>query len=138
MKEKKSIHQKLFTIQTLIENPKKTTDGYNYKFSPLDEVLALVKPHLLREKLLLVQRPLRREARLGIHTELINIDCPSEIIVSELTLDLSKKDAQAAGSALSYARRYSILALFGLSPVGDDEDGNKTLDEPKKVEKRKW
>lgn len=39
-----------------------------------------------------------------------------------MAVPLSKKDAQGYGSALTYARRYSLQAVVGLSP--EDDDGN--------------
>lgn len=43
-------------------------------------------------------------------------------IREELTIPLSKVDAQGYGSATTYARRYSLAAMVGI--VQDDDDGN--------------
>lgn len=40
-----------------------------------------------------------------------------------LNLPASKQDAQGYGSALTYARRYSLMAICGIAP--EDDDGNK-------------
>jgi hypothetical protein len=45
-----------------------------------------------------------------------------EWVSSTLTLALSKTDPQAVGSALTYARRYLLTAIAGVSP--EDDDGN--------------
>lgn len=41
---------------------------------------------------------------------------------SELSVPLSKPDAQGYGSAVTYARRYSLAAAVGICP--EDDDGN--------------
>lgn len=40
-----------------------------------------------------------------------------------LHLPASKQDCQGYGSALSYARRYSLMAICGIAP--EDDDGNR-------------
>ena len=40
-----------------------------------------------------------------------------------LHLPATKQDAQGYGSALTYARRYSLMAICGIAP--EDDDGNK-------------
>ena len=40
----------------------------------------------------------------------------------ELYVPVSKHDAQGYGSAITYARRYSLLAACGVAP--EDDDGN--------------
>lgn len=40
-----------------------------------------------------------------------------------LTLVPAKRDAQSYGSVITYARRYQLAAIFGIS--SDDDDGNK-------------
>ena len=50
----------------------------------------------------------------------------------KLFIPCVKKDAQGFGSALTYARRYSLMAACGLSP--EDDDGKKAS-EPQKQSK---
>jgi hypothetical protein len=49
-----------------------------------------------------------------------------EWIEDTLVLPLSKRDPQAAGSAITYARRYSLQAIAGV-PSADD-DGEFAMD----------
>ena len=44
---------------------------------------------------------------------------------SRLDLPAGKKDAQGIGSALTYARRYALMAAVGIAP--DDDDGNAAV-----------
>jgi hypothetical protein len=45
-----------------------------------------------------------------------------EWISSRLAMPVQKADAQGFGSALTYARRYSLAAMVGVAP--EDDDGN--------------
>ena len=50
-----------------------------------------------------------------------------------LALPVSKVDAQGYGSALTYARRYSLSAAVGVAP--EDDDGNAaTMAKPKQID----
>lgn len=49
-----------------------------------------------------------------------------------LTLTPQKKDPQGYGSAITYAKRYQLAAVFGVSSELDD-DGNQTSIQNKKV-----
>ena len=51
----------------------------------------------------------------------------------ELFVPAQKMDAQGFGSALTYARRYSLLAATGIAP--EDDDGNAASKRPAPVEK---
>lgn len=55
-----------------------------------------------------------------------------EFISQEMTVPVTKADAQGAGSALTYMRRYALAAVVGV--YQDDDDGNaasKPKPEPK-------
>lgn len=45
-----------------------------------------------------------------------------EWMEGQLTIPVSKPDAQGVGSAITYARRYALAAIVGI--VQDDDDGN--------------
>lgn len=49
-------------------------------------------------------------------------------LISELPLFLAKRDMQALGSAITYARRYQLAAIAGIS--SDDDDGESSMDRP--------
>lgn len=50
-------------------------------------------------------------------------------ISSTLDITLSKEDAQGIGSAMTYARRYSLAAIVGVAQ--DDDDAEKAIDRTK-------
>ena len=49
---------------------------------------------------------------------------------SRIAVRPTKPDAQGIGSALTYCRRYSLMAACGIAP-GDDDDGNAAVGMPK-------
>lgn len=52
----------------------------------------------------------------------------------KLTIPVVKHDAQGFGSALTYARRYSLSAAFGVAP--EEDDGNAAANAKPKVENK--
>jgi hypothetical protein len=63
------------------------------------------------------------EGRQGIILETVLMHTSGQHIRSESFWPAVKNDPQGYGSALTYARRYSLMALTGICPV-DDDDGN--------------
>lgn len=53
-----------------------------------------------------------------------------------LTLPASKADAQAFGSAVTYAKRYALAAAFGVTSDVDDDGNDAVGDEPKQGQKQ--
>lgn len=53
-----------------------------------------------------------------IHESGESLDCPVPLIIG-------KNDMQGLGSAMTYARRYGLMALAGIAP--DDDDGNAAV-----------
>ena len=52
-----------------------------------------------------------------------------EYMSSVMPMPVAKKDAQGYGSAMTYARRYSIASMFGIAQA--DDDGNAARKSPK-------
>lgn len=48
-------------------------------------------------------------------------------ISSSLDIPITKVDAQSIGSAITYARRYTLAALVGVTQQGEDDDGNAAV-----------
>ncbi len=58
----------------------------------------------------------------GATVKTMLIHSSGEWLASDLTVPLFKRDAQGVGSALTYARRYALSAIAGVTQ--DDDDGN--------------
>lgn len=90
------------------------------QYADIADVLAVVRPVLAAEGIAVVQ-PVRVTADgCELVTALLKGE---ERMESVMPLDVDVK-AQALGSSLTYLRRYSLCALVGVHPEGDDDDGN--------------
>ena len=101
-------------------------DGNNPHFrstyATLDNMIDETKPLLKKHGLTVMQFPGGDGEKVTVRTMILHES--GEFIESEpLTLKAVKMDPQGAGSAITYARRYSYAAALSLS-LGDDDDGN--------------
>ena len=117
-----AFHQNVGTIH-------KTARSFQNQYAPLDEVLSVVTPALSKQGLTFTHRfepqPEKDEPLLICTLHHVS----GETLESRLPLVVAKgKNAtQDLGSAITYLKRYTLLAMLGL--VADvDTDGN--LDQP--------
>ena len=69
----------------------------------------------------------------GVSITTMLFDASGEyIIYNPLSMPVQRKDAQAFGSAETYARRYSLSAAFGVSASKDDDGQQATKAAPNK------
>jgi len=69
------------------------------------------------------------ESEHGVTVETLLIHESGEILSGgKLFVPATKQDAQGFGSALTYARRYSLMATCGIAP--EDDDGNAASNRP--------
>jgi len=96
---------------------------YSYRFAELADVLAMARP-ILHEYGLGHMQPVSTEmvgnaTHVSVCTELIHVS-GATVASPALQLVVSGSDAQRVGSAVTYARRYSLMATLGIA--GDDDD----------------
>ena len=99
-----------------------TNPHFRSKYVDLAGCVEAVIDALNANGLALQQFSHERDGGVAIETRLIHesgevIDC------GVLFVPATKQDAQGYGSALTYARRYSLMAACGIAP--EDDDGNK-------------
>jgi len=94
---------------------------FKSQFASLEQVLEVVKPVFLENEIAIIQGS--GESKNGINTVTRLIHTSGEWIETDFPIPLSKNDAQAAGSASSYSRRYSLKAIACLAEVDDDGNG---------------
>lgn len=102
--------------------PTKTGGEYSYKYTDLTALHDIVFPLLEKVGLTWVTTPKVTEA--GFVLEYWLTHWPTaEQIGGEWPLPPVSSGSQALGSAVTYARRYALIAVLGLAPGGEDDDG---------------
>lgn len=119
-------------FQAEVKNPANsaTNPQFRSKYAPLDVVINTAKPVLAKYGLSVMQST-GSEGESVIITSILMHESGEYIQSSDLVLPAYQvkgggvKDfnAQGAGSAITYGRRYSLSAILGLSSE-DDDDGN--------------
>jgi hypothetical protein len=93
---------------------------FKSKYADLSSVVEAVKAPLLKQGIIVVQGVQDAEGGVGIETMLLHKS--GQWISSTLRLPASKQDAQGYGSAITYGRRYGLMAICGVP--AEDDDGN--------------
>ncbi len=110
----------------------KTNPAFRSKYADLGACLEAVNDALLNNSIALYQETSEDET--GVTVETVLLHESGEVIRSgKLHLPATKHDAQGFGSALTYARRYSLMAACGIAP--EDDDGNAAVKSKSAVEK---
>jgi len=93
---------------------------FKSKYADLGSVMEAVKEPFFNNGLSYVQFPIEESGRIGIETILMHIS--GEWLSNSFTVQLTKQDAQGAGSAITYCKRYGLQAVAGIP--SEDDDGN--------------
>lgn len=100
----------------------KTNPAFRSKYADLGACLEAVNGALLDNGIAVIQRTF--EDATGVTVETVFLHESGETLEGgKLHVPAAKQDAQGYGSALSYARRYSLITACGIAPE-DDDDGN--------------
>lgn len=94
---------------------------FKNKYIGLDSLLADVLPVLNKCGLVVLQMPTTADGVPSLTTRLVHAPT-GEAVEATMPLLAIKQDPQAQGSALTYARRYSLMAFLGLV-ADEDTDG---------------
>ena len=119
-------------VQAEIEDPaknKKADAGRRgaYRYADLPGVLDVVRPELAKHGLAVVQCPCELDGEAALTTVLAH-GASGEWLETTIKLRPVQGDPQSVGSALTYARRYALLSLFGIA--ADDDDDGKAASQP--------
>lgn len=117
--ENTDFYKAIANLQNDITKITKNTDNpyYKSKYSDLSAIYDEIKPKIKEHGFLLLQRVVGNVLK----TELIHIESGKKV-ESEMDLLTAKPDMQQLGSAITYARRYSILSILNIET--EDDDGN--------------
>ena len=100
---------------------------FKSKYADLGEVVRAVKQPFANHGLSYTQFPIREGESAGVVTMLMHTS--GQYIRQGYTLPLAKFDAQATGSAITYARRYALQSIAGI-PSADDDGNQATQSAP--------
>lgn len=113
----------LVKAQAAMTGAKKDSSNpfFKSKYADLSSVDAAIGPALEKHGLAYIQRSHNLDNAAGIETIIIH-ESGESLSCGIVSVPVAKHDAQAFGSAMTYARRYSLSAAFGVCP--EDDDGN--------------
>lgn len=121
---KKTIDEALFALQGLLRGVKKDSKNPHFKsnYASLEQVTDTIRPHMQELGLYWLQMPGKIvDGAIEVTTRITHAESGAKI---EFTMEmpLAKRDPQGAGSSLTYAMRYSLMAALGLPPTDDDAE----------------
>lgn len=126
-----TLAEALAAAQLEINDPQKdaVNPHFRSRYADLATVLKTVRPVLARHGLAITQTTqVDEQGRLLLVTRL---HWGNEELVGYYPIQPVKADPQGYGSALTYARRYTIQAIVGVA-ADDDDDGNAASAAPSK------
>lgn len=131
----KNIAKALLTARKAFTAVVKTQINPHFKsrYADLQDVFNAVDDALADNGLVVVQAVMCDGTRTWLETRLIHVES-GEDFRSDYPLQPGKtNDPQALGGALTYARRYALMALLGIA--AEDDDGNTASQQPKPAQK---
>lgn len=122
----KAIYSALVKAQRAFGPALKTSTNPHFrsKYADLSACIEAVVGSLNDNGIMLMQ--VTHEAENGVMIETLFLhESGEQMSAGKLFMPATKFDAQGFGSALSYARRYSIMAACGIAP--EDDDANQAV-----------
>lgn len=99
----------------------RTNPHFKNKYATLASVIDACRPALNRHGIAIVQLVCGESAEVAT-VETMLLHASGQSISTRYSMPVTKQDPQGHGSAITYARRYALLAIVGLA--ADDDDGN--------------
>lgn len=109
---------------------------FRSKYADLGSVMDACLPALNEQGIAVIQPTGENELGRFVQTIMIHGES-GEQLMCQVPLIVGKNDMQGYGSAVTYARRYGLMAMAGIAP--EDDDGNAAaksapkLEAPKKI-----
>jgi hypothetical protein len=114
--------QALCEFQSTVVDAHKGAQGHNYRYADLGTILQLVRPLMAAQGLSVVQMPCGDAITAGLTTRLMHTsgEWVEDTMHMGVTASRGMSEAQAAGSVITYMRRYSLAAVLGITQTDDD------------------
>ena len=117
----KEIATALSAAQGSLQDATKNAKNPHFKsdYADLSHILEAIRPALKAQNLSVVQLPFSSGTRVGVTTRIMHSS--GEFIEESIDLEVEGRNlAQAAGSHITYLRRYSLASLFAIHQKDDD------------------
>lgn len=113
----------LASVEPLVKDRTAKAGSYEYAYTDINAVLHMLKPlaaeHGLAISQPIVVRPDNGQNLMIVQTMFIDIKSGESFVFDGPGFPV-KGDPQAAGTAITYMRRYALVSLFGLEQHDDD------------------
>lgn len=109
------------------KNSSANAGRFSYDYADLTEIWRVARPALAANGLAVVQTFERLDSGTCLVTTLTHAS--GQFVASRLPL-MKVSDYHALGSAITYSRRYSLAAIVGIAPQGEDDDGAAAMKKP--------
>ena len=129
-KEKRTLAEAMLDFRANVDSVTKDSDNpfFKSKYASYNNVIETINPTLDMLGMCVVQAPMIIDGVNVLNTKIYLADSPSDMIEGNLPLLMPKNDMQSLGSAMTYARRISLVSLFGLA--AEDDDGHEASQHP--------
>jgi hypothetical protein len=121
---KMTIRQAIAKVQDEIQHVKKDADNPYFKsrYATYENVVDTIHDSMRKNGIVHFHGfSTSEQGSINVVTSISSLTT-DEQLVSTITIPTKANDPQAAGSAITYAKRYSLLAMLGLGT--EDDDGN--------------
>lgn len=109
-----------------------TNPHFKSKYADLAACVEAVDDSFLKNGIVMYQETFEDSAGVTVETVLLH-ESGEMLRCGKLHVPASKNDPQGYGSALSYARRYSLMAACGIAPEDDDGNAASRKKEPQEL-----
>ncbi len=120
-----ALYEAILAVQAEVPTLVKDSENSHFRnrYTSLDAIVKTVGPILHKHKLVWMTLPgTDTNGQPALLYRLAHVPT-GEVLEGTMPLLLSKQDAQGHGSAITYARRYTLCAVLNLV-ADDDDDGN--------------
>jgi hypothetical protein len=111
------------TLTARIQSRKGEGSSFTYDYAPLSEVMDAVRPALAANELALSHFPATRlgGSATAVTVRTLLAHSSGKAMWCDITLASVTNEPKDIGSAITYASRYAVMALLGVSPDYDDD-----------------
>jgi hypothetical protein len=129
-KKEKTLSQAMLDFRVNVDSVTmdSTNPFFNSGYASYNVVRETINPTLDMLGIVVIQAPMILDGIDVLNTRIYMADNPSDFICSNMRLLMPKADMQQLSGSITYARRVSLITLFGLST--QDDDANQSSEHP--------